>query len=38
MFRWFRCRVMRRHHWVDTTGDGLTDRCAVCGVGVNDAP
>jgi hypothetical protein len=33
MWRWFLCRVVDYHHWVDTDGDGMRDACSVCRVG-----
>jgi hypothetical protein len=31
-----RCRWRKYHTWIDANGDGLTDTCAVCGIGVFD--
>jgi hypothetical protein len=28
-----RCRWRHWHAWIDANGDGLTDTCAVCGIG-----
>jgi len=33
-----RCRWRAYHTWVDADGDGLTDICAVCGIGIYTTP